>query len=194
MSATLIDRAAHALRPERVRHIVEANCRRMDEMLHKHAAGSLPDDAVALRLAALEKALAILRRQLGDELVDGCVPVALCDIERELERAGKDDGFLVPPGWRRVDPPRFKKDYRDRHVMAEDFSRARLGDRKIPPDGAVCLVERRYSEGAGQEFQLLLRWRCPYCGLSGCFIVPESWIGDGRLVFVEREVGNGDRA
>ena len=192
MSATLIDRAAHALRPERVRHLVEANCRRMDEILHKHAAGRLPDDAVALRLAALENALAVLRHQLGDAIVDGCEPDALRDIEREMAQA--ETGFFVPPGWRRVEPPRFKKDYRDRHVMAEDFSSVRWGDRKAPPNGAVCLLERRYTEGAGQEFQLLLGWNCPYCGLYSRVSVPESWIEDGRLVFVEREVSNGDRA
>lgn len=194
MSTTLIDRAAHALRPERVRHLVETQCRKMDEFLLGSAVGRLPDNAVALQLAALENALAILRRQLGDARVDNCTPEALCDIECELERAGKDDAFLVPPGWRRVAPPRFKKDYRDKYVTAEDFSRARYGDRKVPPDGAVCLVERRYSEGAGQEFQLLLRWHCPYCGLSGCVIVPESWIGDGKLVFVEPEASDGGRA
>lgn len=194
MSTTLIDRAAHALRPERVWHLVETQCRKMDELLHGGAAGRLPDDAVALQLAALENALAILRRQLGDARVDNCTPVALWDIECELERAEKDDGFLVSPGWRRVAPPRFKKDYRGKYVTAEDFSKVRYGDRNVPPDGAVCLVERRYSEGAGQEFQLLLRWRCPYCGLSGCVSVPESWIEDGRLVFVKREVSNGGRA
>lgn len=192
MSATLIDRAAHALRPERVRHLVEANCRRMDETLHRHAAGRLSDDAVALRLAALESVLAVLRRQLGDAIVDGCGPEALRDIEREMAQA--ETGFFVPPGWRRVEPPRFKKDYRDKYVMAEDFSRVHWGDKQVPPNGAVCLLERRYAEGAGQEFQLLLGWHCPYCGLHSRVSVPESWIEDGRLVFVEREVSNGDRA
>ncbi|WP_346667373.1 hypothetical protein [uncultured Desulfovibrio sp.] len=95
---------------------------------------------------------------------------------------------LVPHGWRRVDAPRYKKDYRDKYVTAEDFSPARVGDMTSPPDGAVCRVERRYSECAGQEFQLILRWHCPHCGLSCCIVVPESWIRDGRLVFVEREV------
>lgn len=95
---------------------------------------------------------------------------------------------LAPHGWRRVDAPRYKKDYRDKYVTAEDLSPARVGDMAPPPDGAVYRVVRRYSEGAGQEFQLRLRWRCIHCGLSCCIVVPESWIRDGRLVFVERDL------
>lgn len=94
----------------------------------------------------------------------------------------------TPQGWRRVDPPRYKKDYRDKFVTSGDFSPVRVGDMAAPPDGAVCRVESRYSECAGQEFQLLLLWRCPHCGLICHVSVPESWIRDGRLVFVEREV------
>ena len=67
----------------------------------------------------------------------------------------------IAPGWRRVATPRYKKDYKGKYVTAEDFSDVRSEFRKSPPDGAVCLVERRYSEGAGQEFHLLLVWRCP---------------------------------
>ena len=94
----------------------------------------------------------------------------------------------TPQGWRRVDAPRYKKDYRDKFVTAGDFSPVRAGDMASPPDGAVCRVERRYSEGPGQEFLLLLLWRCPHCRLICHVSVPESWIRDGRLVFVEREV------
>ena len=72
----------------------------------------------------------------------------------------------IAPGWRRVATPRYKKDYMGKHVTAADFSRARCGNLTSPPDGAVCLVERRYSEGAGQEFHLLLEWRCPHCGMG----------------------------
>ena len=93
----------------------------------------------------------------------------------------------IAPGWHRVATPRYEKYYKGKYVTAADFSRARYGDLTSPPDGAVCLVERRYSEGAGQEFHLLLVWRCPHCGLSRRFSVAESWITDGRLVFVEPE-------
>ena len=65
---------------------------------------------------------------------------------------------LATHGWRRVDAPRYKKDYRDKYVTAEDFSPARVGDMTSPPDGAVCRVERRHSAGAGEEFQRILRW------------------------------------
>lgn len=106
------------------------------------------------------------------------------------------ESIYMPLGWRRIAPPRYKKDYMGKHVVAEDFSRARCGNLTSPPDGAVCLVERRYSEGAGQEFHLLLVWRCPHCGLSRRFSVAESWITDGRLVFVEpeEEKSHDDRA
>lgn len=105
------------------------------------------------------------------------------------------ESIYMPLGWRRVATPRYKKDYTGKHVTAADFSRARCGNLTSPPDGAVCLVERRYSEGAGQEFHLLLEWRCPHCGLSRRFSVAESWITDGRLVFVEpEEESHDDRA
>lgn len=101
----------------------------------------------------------------------------------------------IAPGWRRVATPRYKKDYKGKYVTAEDFSDVRSEFRKSPPDGAVCLVEHRYSEGAGQEFHLLLEWRCPHCGLSRRFSVAESWIKNGRLVFVEpEEESHDDRA
>lgn len=97
------------------------------------------------------------------------------------------------PGWRRVATPRYKKDYKGKYVTAEDFSYARGEIMKSPPDGAVCLLERRASEGAGHEFFLYLKWSCPHCGLSTDFCVPESWITQGKLVFVEQE-GTGGSA
>lgn len=89
----------------------------------------------------------------------------------------------VFPGWRVVDAPKFKKDYVLRHVAARDFSAVRFPNRPIPPDGAVCMILRRYKEGAC--FELLLEWRCPHCGQSAHVSVPEGWIAEGRLVFVE---------
>lgn len=101
----------------------------------------------------------------------------------------------IAPGWRRVATPRYKKDYKGKYVTAEDFSDVRPEFVKVPPDGAVCLVERRASEGAGHEFLLYLEWRCPNCGLSRRFSVAESWIKNGRLVFVEpEEESHDDRA
>ena len=47
-------------------------------------------------------------------------------------------------------------------------------------------VLRRYKEGSAPSFDLLLEWRCPHCGLRAHVSVPETWIADGRLVFVER--------
>ena len=88
MSASLIDKAAFVLRSEHVRHLVAVECRKMDEVLHKVSIGSLPEDAASLQLASLEDKLAILRRQLGNDLVDSFKTVTLCDIERELEHAG----------------------------------------------------------------------------------------------------------
>lgn len=92
--------------------------------------------------------------------------------------------------WRAVEAPRFKKDYVNRHVRAEDLSAVRPPDRHAPPDGAVCLVLRRYKEGSAPSFDLLLEWRCPHCGLRAHVSVPETWIADGRLVFVERTEEN----
>ena len=101
----------------------------------------------------------------------------------------------IAPGWRRVATPRYKKDYKGKYVTAEDFSDVRSEFRKSPPDGAVCLMARRASEGAGHEFLLYLKWRCPNCGLDTHFWVPESWIKNGRLVFVEpEEESHDDRA
>ena len=96
----------------------------------------------------------------------------------------------IAPGWRRVATPRYKKDYKGKYVTD-----VRSEFRKTPPDGAVCLMERRASEGAGHEFLLHLKWRCPNCGLDTHFWVPESWIKNGRLVFVEpEEESHDDRA
>lgn len=101
----------------------------------------------------------------------------------------------IAPGWRRVEAPRFKKDYPNSYVTASDFSAIRLHGMSVPPDGAVCRVERRYKEATGQETQLLLMWRCPHCGLRCHVSAPESWITDDRLVFVEpEEKGHDDRA
>lgn len=118
----------------------------------------------------------------------------LRDAKEALHRA-LYESFYMPLGWRRVATPRYKKEYMGKYVTAADFSRARWGNITSPPDGAVCLVERRYSEGAGQEFHLLLEWRCPHCGQRRRFSVAESWITDGRLVFVEpEEESHDDRA
>lgn len=89
-----------------------------------------------------------------------------------------------------MEAPRLKKDYVNRHVRAEDLSAVRPPDRHAPPDGAVCLVLRRYKEGSAPSFDLLLEWRCPHCGLRAHVSAPETWIADGRLVFVERTEEN----
>ena len=39
------------------------------------------------------------------------------------------------PGWRRVATPRYKKDYKGKHVTAEDFSYARGEIMKSPQTG-----------------------------------------------------------
>lgn len=88
--------------------------------------------------------------------------------------------------WRPVEPPRFKKDYVGKLVRVAEFSRRHLSDSMgLPPDGAVCEITRRSNDFGGGEFKLTLRWHCPTCDRAHEKLIPEVWIAEGKIRFVE---------
>lgn len=85
--------------------------------------------------------------------------------------------------WREVHPPKFKKDYEGKLLRVGQFRRYRHEGALLPPDGAVCRLDRRYNNG--QQFELQVSWRCPACDYPHTDYVPEAWIAEGKAHFVE---------
>lgn len=88
--------------------------------------------------------------------------------------------------WRAVEPPRYKKDYVGKLVCVPGFDRRYApGGPAMPPDGAVCRITRRSNDYGGDAFKLTLSWHCPACGRAHEELIPEAWIAEGKVRFVE---------
>ena len=88
--------------------------------------------------------------------------------------------------WREVSPPKFKKVYPGKYVRVPDFGRRDYENWPgacLPPDGSVCSIHARYTDGG--RAKLLLEWRCPSCLDVHDAHVPESWLDEGKASFVE---------
>lgn len=88
--------------------------------------------------------------------------------------------------WRAVEPPKFKKDYEGKLLRVDQFDRKYQTGATLPPDGAVCQIERRFNGGgAGNDFTLEVSWACPACDRYHRKNIPESWISEDKAHFVE---------
>lgn len=86
--------------------------------------------------------------------------------------------------WRKVEPPRFKKDWPGRLVQAASVPHYNPVPPHAVPDMAVCEITRR-DNYQSTMFELTLSWHCPACGHAHERRVPESWLDEGKLWFVE---------
>lgn len=86
--------------------------------------------------------------------------------------------------WRKVEPPRFKKDWPGRLVQAASVPHYNPVSPHAVPDMAVCEITRR-DNYQSTMFELTLSWHCPACGHAHERRVPESWLDEGKLWFVE---------
>ena len=87
--------------------------------------------------------------------------------------------------WRKVEPPKFKKDYQGKLLQVEAFTHYGYEGINLPPDGSVCEITGRGNDFGGGEFKLTLAWRCPCCGREHQQFVKESWLAEGKAHFVE---------
>lgn len=88
--------------------------------------------------------------------------------------------------WRVVEPPKFKKDYEGKLLQIGQFDRKYQTGATLPPDGAVCQIERRFNGGgAGNDFTLEISWGCPACDRHHRKNIPETWVSEGKAHFVE---------
>lgn len=97
--------------------------------------------------------------------------------------------------WKKIDPPKYKKDYEGKLVQARamplrrsyDTSARGYVERPDPlvPDGAVLDLRRRYTLGDGKSAALVCDWPCPCCGHRHEREFRESDLAGGTLHFVE---------
>ena len=107
--------------------------------------------------------------------------------------------------WKEIPRPARKADYRYKFVRLscpppEDGQRRASGDPALPIHaGDVLQISMRRNArdtresctvsnvAAWGDIRVLeLRWKCPCCAIGHSVIIPESWLDDGKAVFVER--------
>lgn len=108
--------------------------------------------------------------------------------------------------WKEIPRPARKADYRDKFLRLscpppEDGQQRDLGRPLFPiQSGDVLRISMRRnardtreacsipSVSSWGDIRILeLRWICPCCGSWHAIMIPESWLDDGKAVFVERE-------
>ncbi|MGE4191822.1 MAG: hypothetical protein AB7E51_00385 [Pseudodesulfovibrio sp.] len=95
-----------------------------------------------------------------------------------------------------ADAPRFKKDYPGKQItLRQDAPEDRCG---LFTGGATARIERRVKArdtmhgpwslpGERDAWWLRLSLRCPHCGHTHEAFVPEAWIAQGLIVFLDEE-------
>ena len=82
-----------------------------------------------------------------------------------------------------VVPPKLAvRYYRDLHLKPGDVVPL---SRRCGFSEACCEVPGIRGLWKGERRFLILSLRCPYCGDLHHFVIPESWIAEGKAVFVE---------
>ena len=110
--------------------------------------------------------------------------------------------------WKDVPPPAKKADYRYKHLrlLAEPPVDGqpcspetpplpvRIGDvariamrRAAKETRGICSITDVSSWGAIRVLEL--EWKCPHCAEAHHILIPESWIAEGKAVFVEKAEG-----
>ena len=105
--------------------------------------------------------------------------------------------------WKRVDPPKFKKDYPGKMLRIREQILFKTWEYKaheyvekadpLLPLGAVVALRTRYTNGINADGEkqavLVCDWLCPCCGHAHERNLPESLLADGKIEFVEEESG-----
>ncbi len=115
---------------------------------------------------------------------------------------------IVMVTWKDVPPPAKKADYRYKHLRllaeppADGMFRSpqnpplpvRIGDvakismrRAAKETWGSCSIADVSSWGAIRVLEL--EWKCPHCAQAHHILIPESWIAEGKSVFVEKAEG-----
>lgn len=110
------------------------------------------------------------------------------------------------PEWKEIATPSRKADYRYKHLrllaappaqhiigIPSDQQKlpVRIGDvvriymRRSWQEANVYLNEINISSWP-HERVLEVEWPCPHCAHAHHFVIPESWIAEGKAVFVEK--------
>ena len=109
-----------------------------------------------------------------------------------------------PENWKEVETPKRKKDYEGRYIkLLVDSPNVRSGIKTKPSlmkAGSILRIACRanYSVAAmssypcksslfkdGKDRVLKVQWYCPMCDTSHFEGLPEAWIAEGKIVFVE---------
>jgi hypothetical protein len=107
--------------------------------------------------------------------------------------------------WKRVAPPKFKKDYPGKMLRIIEPPVQRVWERTdgvyghvekpdpLLPSGAVLSLRTRHTNGINSEGQsqaeLVCDWLCPCCGHKHERQIKESLLTEDKIEFVEEEDG-----
>lgn len=108
--------------------------------------------------------------------------------------------------WKTVETPKRKKDYEGRYIkLLVDSPNVRIYERHQPSllkAGSIVLLEARVNQKQAvlssypcntnllpdpKDRVLKVQWQCPYCQKYHYEGLPETWIAEGKLVFVEKQ-------
>ncbi len=111
-----------------------------------------------------------------------------------------------PQNWKNADTPKRKADYEGRHIkLLADSPNVRYGIKSSPSllkAGSIVRITARVNQGQAamssypsnsslyadsKDRVLKVQWHCPTCGISHFEGLPEAWIAEGKLVFVEEK-------
>lgn len=99
--------------------------------------------------------------------------------------------------WKRIEAPKYKKDYEGKLLRATRMPCRRYYDPAANgyvenpdpqvPDGSVLTLRRRYPNGGGKTATLVCDWLCPACGHKHERDFIDTVLDDGSLHFVEED-------
>jgi hypothetical protein len=111
-----------------------------------------------------------------------------------------------PQNWKEAETPKRKKDYEGKYIkLLVDSPNVRGGVKSRPSllkEGSILWIAARVNQGQaamssspsnsslykdGKDRVLKVQWHCPTCGTSHFEGLPEAWIAEGKMVFVERK-------
>lgn len=111
------------------------------------------------------------------------------------------------PTWKYVSPPARKADYRNKHLRLLATPPEQCPGQRVLPvlNGDVVKIYMRRSAKEtwrmcnsnnvaswGDVRVLEVEWPCPHCGHTHRLMIPESWIDEGKAVFVEPAMDDGE--
>jgi len=111
-----------------------------------------------------------------------------------------------PENWQVAETPKRKKDYEGRYIkLLVDSPNVRSGVKPRPSllkAGSILWIAARVNQGQAamssypsnsnlykdnKDRVLKVQWHCPVCDTPHYEGLPEAWIAEGKLVFVEQK-------